>query len=306
MDMSPHKSGFVHINGINLHYLDWDGKGETLIFLAGLGNSAHDFDRIAPRFTDRFHVLALTRRGHAESDTPESSYNLDTLVDDILDFMDVLKIEKVVLAGHSLAGVEMTRFTEKYPERVSKLVYLDAVYDPKGRKEIMMSSPVNSIQPPIQKSEFESVEEYIEYTKHLRPDLAQIWNEIHDTTVIYDLEKNADGKYVEKDFSSVAGQILESVTTYDHRHANIKVPVLWFAAITNPIRPGYFTDEQRQAADDFHHNQWLPYQQREIAQLKQDVPQVKVIEISNSHHSCFISDEDLVYDEMRKFIMEQI
>lgn len=180
MDISPHKNGFVHVNGINLHYLDWGGEGEALIFLAGLENSAHDFDRIAPRFADAFHVLALTRRGHAESDTPKSGYDLDMLVDDILDFMDVLKIEKATLSGHSLAGVEMTRFTEKYPERVSKLIYLDAVYDPKGRKEILKNSPVNSIQPPNEKTEFSTVEEYIEYIKYLRPDLAEIWNNIHD------------------------------------------------------------------------------------------------------------------------------
>src|SRR5262245_32808609 len=162
MDTSPHKSDFVRVNGINLHYLDWGGSGEAIIFLAGMGNSAHSFDGIAPRFANKFHVLALTRRGHAESETPESGYDLDTLVDDIIGFMDVLQIDKAILAGHSLAGVEMTRFTEKYPERVSKLVYFDAVYDPKGRKEILKDSPVHSIRPPVEKSEFLSVEEYIE------------------------------------------------------------------------------------------------------------------------------------------------
>src|SRR5258706_11251655 len=119
METSAHKSDFVHVNGIKLHYLDWGGNGEALIFLAGLGNSAHCYDRIAPRFANKFRVLALTRRGHGESDYPETGYDLDTLVDDILAFMDGLKVENAILAGHSLAGVEMTRFTEKYPERVA-------------------------------------------------------------------------------------------------------------------------------------------------------------------------------------------
>ena len=88
MDISPHKSDFVQVNGIKLHYLDWGGNGKTLIFLTGSGSSAHVFDRIAPRFADKFRVLALTRRGQGESDCPESGYDLDILVDDILDFMD--------------------------------------------------------------------------------------------------------------------------------------------------------------------------------------------------------------------------
>jgi len=35
MDKSPHQSDFVNVNGIRLHYLDWGGTGETLLFLTG-------------------------------------------------------------------------------------------------------------------------------------------------------------------------------------------------------------------------------------------------------------------------------
>ncbi len=59
MDKSPHKSNFVQVNGIQLHYLDWGGKGDVMLFLAGLGCNAHNFDDFAPRFSDKFHVMAL-------------------------------------------------------------------------------------------------------------------------------------------------------------------------------------------------------------------------------------------------------
>jgi len=97
-------------------------------FLAGLGCNAHIYDRIAPRFIDQFHALALTRRGHGESDYPETGYDIDTLADDIRQFMDILKIDQAVLIGHSLAGIELSHFAALYPERVVKLVYLDAAY----------------------------------------------------------------------------------------------------------------------------------------------------------------------------------
>ena len=58
----------MNVNGIRLHYLDWSGSGPTLLFLTGIGNNAHIFDGFAPRITDQFRVLALTRRGHGESD----------------------------------------------------------------------------------------------------------------------------------------------------------------------------------------------------------------------------------------------
>ena len=69
-DKSTHKSGFVTANGIKMNYLDWGGTGDVIILLAGLGNDAHVFDEIAPSFTDKFHVIGLTRRGFGETERP--------------------------------------------------------------------------------------------------------------------------------------------------------------------------------------------------------------------------------------------
>jgi hypothetical protein len=47
------QDGFVSVNGLRLHYVDWGGRGPTLLFLTGGGNgSAHTFDSFAPRFAD--------------------------------------------------------------------------------------------------------------------------------------------------------------------------------------------------------------------------------------------------------------
>src|SRR5262249_8614229 len=51
------QDGFLSVNGITLHYVDWGGSGPALLFLTGLGDSAHAFDGMAPAFTDAFHVL---------------------------------------------------------------------------------------------------------------------------------------------------------------------------------------------------------------------------------------------------------
>lgn len=302
MDTSPHKSNFINVNSIRLHYLDWGGEGETLIFLAGMGCSGHIFDHIAPRFTDKFHVMALTRRGHGESDHPKTGYELDILVNDILGFMDSQGIDKAILAGHSLAGVELTYFAEKYPERISKLIYLDAVHDPKGMKEILQQAPP-PVDPPFEKTEFSTEEEYIEYMKYLRPDLVLIWNESLEINTMLDLEKNTEGKFIEKKFSHIERQILTSVTAYEPYHANIRVPVLRFEAQGAPLRPAFYTEEQRKAADDFHRKRFVPFSEQVTARFKKEIPQAKVIDIPDGHHYCFIAQEELVYEEMRKFLL---
>ena len=128
-DKSSHKSEFVTANGIRMNYLDWGGTGDVVILLAGLGNDAHVFDEIAPSFTDKFHVIGLTRRGFGETDRPAKGYETAARVEDIRAFMDAQKITRAHLVGHSLAGDEMTMFAAMYPQRVIKMVYLDAAYD---------------------------------------------------------------------------------------------------------------------------------------------------------------------------------
>src|SRR6266481_7107231 len=116
---SPAKSGFVTANGIRLYYLDWGGSGETILFLPGFNDTAHVYDDFAPRFTDRFHVIGLTRRGVGESDKPKSGYDTSTRVEDIREFLDALGVQTVILIGHSMAGDELTLFATRYPHRVA-------------------------------------------------------------------------------------------------------------------------------------------------------------------------------------------
>jgi pimeloyl-ACP methyl ester carboxylesterase len=120
---------FITVNGVRLQYLDWGGKGEALLFLTCLGGTAGDFQPLATRFTDSFHVFGLTRRGQGKSDRPVTGYDTATLTQDIVAFLDAKNISRVTLVGYSLAGDELTELAGTQPQRVAKLVYLDAAYD---------------------------------------------------------------------------------------------------------------------------------------------------------------------------------
>ena len=128
-DPSSHRSEMITVaEGIQLEVLDWGGTGRPLIFLSGLGNTAHIWDNFAPKFADRHHVYAVTRRGFGKSTHAIAGYTPERLADDILAVMDQLKIEKPVLIGHSIAGEELSSIGTRHPERVSALIYLDAAY----------------------------------------------------------------------------------------------------------------------------------------------------------------------------------
>ena len=119
----------VGSTGNQLEVLDWDGTGQAIIFLTGLGNTAHVYDGFAPVFTDSFHVYGINRRGSGGSEQTQSGYGIDTLAKDILAVVDALGLAKVILIGHSIAGDEITTFASSYPARMVKVIYLDAAYD---------------------------------------------------------------------------------------------------------------------------------------------------------------------------------
>src|SRR5262249_6898704 len=111
-DPSPHKVRFVTVEkNVVLEVLDWGGTGRPLVLLTGLGNTAHVFDKFAPKLMARYHVYGITRRGFGDSSNPPptpDNYNADRLGDDVLAVLAALELDHPVLAGHSVAGEELS------------------------------------------------------------------------------------------------------------------------------------------------------------------------------------------------------
>ncbi len=132
-DASPHAIQFVAIEpDVRLEVLDWGGSGPPLIFMSGLGGTAHGFDDFAPKFTAKHHVYGITRRGFGNSSKPpvtRDNYSPDRLGDDVLAVIAKLGLVKPVLAGHSIAGQEMSSIGTRDPGKVAGLIYLDAGYE---------------------------------------------------------------------------------------------------------------------------------------------------------------------------------
>jgi pimeloyl-ACP methyl ester carboxylesterase len=304
MNLSNRKSSYANINGIRLHYLDWGGEGPTLIFLTGMGSSAYIFDQFAPRFTDRFRVLGLTRRGQGDSDYPETGYDADTLTEDIRQFMDYLNVEKAVLAGHSLAGVELTHFAATYPSRVEKLIYLDALDDRRGLPAISEQNPLRNVE--IKKEEStppHTIEEYIAGIKRDFPAFAEVWSEVWEEEFSHGVIVNEDGVYVDKMPESVENMMRENlIIGYAPKKVEAKIPTLNFFAQKKPNLSNAYTEEQKAAFYQFNRDIEQPFFRELISEFQNRFPHAKIIVIPNGHHYCFMAQEELVYNEMRNFL----
>jgi pimeloyl-ACP methyl ester carboxylesterase len=305
MNSSNHKSDFVDVNGIRLHYLDWGGNGPALIFLTGMGCSAYIFNKFAPRFTDRFRVLALTRRGQGDSDYPDSGYDADTLTEDIRQFMDELHVEKAILAGHSLAGVELTHFAGTYPARVDKLIYLDALDDRREFPSINEQNPLRNIELKKEASSPHSFEEYVADFKRDYPYFAEIWSELWEQEISHSVKVNEEGVFVDKMPASVEKMMLENLSIgYAPKKVEAKIPTLSFYARRKPKLSNVYTEEQKAAFNQFHREVEEPFSRSLISEFQNRFPHARIVVIPDGHHYCFIVQEELVHDEMCKFLRE--
>lgn len=132
LDNTPHKVQFVEVEkDVRVEVVDWGGSKRPLILLAGLGNTAHVFDRFAQKLTPSYHVYGITRRGFGASSAPvpwNGNYKAGRLGDDVVTVIDALKIDRPILVGHSIAGEELSFVGSRHPEKVGGVVYLEAGY----------------------------------------------------------------------------------------------------------------------------------------------------------------------------------
>ncbi|HET9015909.1 MAG TPA: alpha/beta fold hydrolase [Thermomicrobiaceae bacterium] len=114
---------YASIDGLRLYY-DVAGEGPVIALTHGIGGSADDFAPIVQALARRFRVLTYDARGHARSDRPDSGYTISTFARDLAGLLDVLDIERAVIAGSSMGGTITQRFILDYPDRALAAVIM--------------------------------------------------------------------------------------------------------------------------------------------------------------------------------------
>lgn len=122
----PYQGNFVDADGNRIHYLDY-GEGPPLLLVHGGGAGCAVWYRQIAALSKSFRVIAPDNPLFGLSSQPALEMPIKQFTSDYLvAFMDALYIEKASFAGLSLGGFASLSLTLDAPERVQKLVLIDA------------------------------------------------------------------------------------------------------------------------------------------------------------------------------------
>jgi 3-oxoadipate enol-lactonase len=92
-----------------------------MLLLHALGEEGATWKPVAAELAKTFRVYMPDLRGHGRSDWP-GSYSFELMRDDILGFLDALRIGRISVVGHSMGGAVAYLLAEAQPERIEQLI----------------------------------------------------------------------------------------------------------------------------------------------------------------------------------------
>jgi pimeloyl-ACP methyl ester carboxylesterase len=196
MPIKPVRDECIIAGDLTFHYVQWGTHGSPIIFIHGITANAFCFQAFADNLTSNHRVFAYDLRGRGDSDKPENGYNIPTHAADLAGLIDELELDKPIVAGHSLGALIGLYFAVHYPEKLSKLILIDAgaPFEWKTLEEqpAWLTASINRLGTPTP-----SFEEYKQRLK-ATPFLGPYWNNYIDLYFEHDVRHQSDGSVIAK------------------------------------------------------------------------------------------------------------
>ena len=116
-------------------------NGRTIVLFHGKNFGGYYWaDTIKSFANDGYRVIATDQIGWGKSSKPDIHYSFQALAANTLRLLDRLKVNRIVLIGHSTGGMLAVRFARSYPDRVERLI----LEDPIGLEDFRLRIPPQS------------------------------------------------------------------------------------------------------------------------------------------------------------------
>lgn len=117
----------IEARGLRFHYVEWGAAdAPVVVLLHGLSAMCRIWDPLARALQDRYRLIALDQRGHGDTSWPaEPDYSTGAFVADLEALVGAWGLQRFVLIGLSMGGMNAMAYAARHPDQVSHLVPVD-------------------------------------------------------------------------------------------------------------------------------------------------------------------------------------
>jgi pimeloyl-ACP methyl ester carboxylesterase len=128
----------VRVGDIDIAYKMF-GKGEPILLITGVGGDMNSWDPSTLKSLSSNHtVIIFDNRGVANTTTGSKAFSIQQFANDTVGLLDVLKIQKADVLGHSMGGIVAQQLAVTHPEKVNRLILVSTTC---GGKDSIPPSP---------------------------------------------------------------------------------------------------------------------------------------------------------------------
>jgi pimeloyl-ACP methyl ester carboxylesterase len=138
---SAFKTQIIAANGARI-YVRVGGHGPAVVLLHGYGETGDMWEPLAARLASDHTVIVPDLRGMGLSEHVAAGYDKKTEGRDVSAVLDALKVGKVDVVAHDIGNMVAYSFAAEEPERVTKLVFMDAPLPGVGPWDEILKSPL--------------------------------------------------------------------------------------------------------------------------------------------------------------------
>ncbi len=240
MSINPARDEFIVAGDLTFHCVQWGEQGPAIIFVHGITANAFCFQAFADDLARDHRVFAYDLRGRGDSDKPEIGYSIPIHASDLAELINELSLDRPVIAGHSLGALIALYFAANYPEKLSKLILIDAgaatQWKTVEEQPAWLTASINRLGT--------SVASFEEYKQRLKaaPYLGPYWNRYIDLYFEHDVNHQSNGSVVSKAYREGVHEddkrLIENKPEEQWQH--VTVPTLLLRA-----GQGLFTDSDQ-------------------------------------------------------------
>jgi len=131
----------IATNGATIH-VQVGGKGPAVVLLHGFGDTGDMWGVMAADLERDHTVIVPDLRGMGLSSKPPGGFDKKTQAGDVAGVLDALQIQRADLVTHDIGNMVGFAFAAQHPERVTRLVLIDAPVPGVGPWEEILKSPL--------------------------------------------------------------------------------------------------------------------------------------------------------------------